>query len=149
MLRLKNCLELGQFTDHELPTVQFGVHWETKRLEDTELGASYEVQIEALEDGALGRNVPSSGIPTSQVMAMYEVDLEAGFEALGVRDWQGHLVSRCVRMGSENKEESDDSDSDSEAQRNLGDHQKTQIWMKSTREFDAFMLVSGGSLRFL
>jgi hypothetical protein len=104
MLRLKNYLEQGQFTDHELLTVQFGVHWEAKSLEDTELGVSYEVQIEVLEDGALGRNVPASGIPTSQIMAMYEVDLEVGFEALGEKDWQGHLVSRCVTMGSENKE---------------------------------------------
>jgi hypothetical protein len=80
-----------------VPAVQFGVHWETKRLEDTELGASYEVQIDALEDGALGRNVPSSGIPTSQVIAMYEVDLGAGFEALCERDWQGHLVPAALR----------------------------------------------------
>jgi hypothetical protein len=106
---------------------------------------SYEVQIKAPEDGTLGRNVPAGGIPTSQIMAMCKVD----FEALGERDWQGHLVSRCVTMGSENKEESDDSESDSETQRKLGDHQKTQAWMKSTRELDAFMLVSGGPLRFL
>ena len=107
------------------------------------------MQIKAPEDGTLGLNVPASGIPTSQIMAMYKVDIEAGFEALGERDWQGHLVSRCVTMGSENKEESDDSESDSEAQRKLGDHQKTQARMKSTRELDAFMLVSGGSFRFL
>ncbi|KAH8787557.1 hypothetical protein F5882DRAFT_461569 [Hyaloscypha sp. PMI_1271] len=93
---------------------------------DIELGVSYEVQIKAPEDGTLGRNVPASGIPTSQIMAMYKVDFEAGFEALSERDWQGHLVSRCVTMGSEHKEESDDSESDSEAQRKLGDHQKTQ-----------------------
>jgi hypothetical protein len=28
---------------------------------------------------------------------MYEGDLEAGFEALGERDWQGHLVPAALR----------------------------------------------------
>jgi len=62
---------------------------ETKGLENTALGLGVRgrVKLKVLENGLLGMTVPTVGLPTSEIMEMYDADLEDGLEAMFTKGW--------------------------------------------------------------